>query len=449
MELDMTKGSPARLITKFIIPIILGNIFQQLYNVVDTIIVGQFVGVQALAAVGATGTISFLILGFMMGLTTGFTILTSQRFGAQDTEGVKKSVGNAWLLAGGVTIVMTLVSVLGMDWLLHVMQTPADIFEMAKTYILIICWGMVFSVLYNLLSSMLRAVGNSRTPLYFLILAAGLNIVLDLVLIIVFDMGVAGAAVATVASQGVSGVLCLLYIARKVPVLKIGRQHLALEPWCVRNQLSIGIPMALQFSVTAVGTIMVQVALNMLGSVIVAAYTVACKVEQVVTQVFGAMGMTMATYAAQNRGVGDLERIRKGEKIALGMTAVYSVVIFALLQAVLPWIVKLFVAGNVGEILAYVRIYITICGVFFLPLGMIFIYRNVMQSCGYSFWPLMGGVVELVCRAVVAVIAANFLSYEGVCAANASAWCVTGIFLWLCYRSTMKKMIRKQEAGME
>ena len=204
MELDMTKGSPLKLITKFIIPIIIGNIFQQLYSLVDTVIVGRYVGVKALAAVGATGTIMFLILGFLQGLTTGFTILTAQRFGAGDMEGMKKSVGNAAVLSLIVTVVMTLGSVLIMDWLLRVMRTPVDIMAMSKTYILIICWGMGFNVLYNLLSSILRAVGNSKVPLYFLILSAGINIAGDLILIICFKMGVAGAAIATIASHAFS-----------------------------------------------------------------------------------------------------------------------------------------------------------------------------------------------------------------------------------------------------
>ena len=194
MELDMTKGSPFKLIVRFIIPIIIGNIFQQLYSLVDTVIVGRFVGVKALAAVGATGTITFLILGFLQGLTTGFTILTAQRFGAGDEEGMKKSVGNAAVLSVIVTVVMTFTSVLIMDWLLRIMRTPADIMDMSREYILIICWGMGFSVLYNLLSSILRAVGNSKVPLYFLVLSAAINIIGDLVLIICFDMGVAAVS---------------------------------------------------------------------------------------------------------------------------------------------------------------------------------------------------------------------------------------------------------------
>ena len=438
MELDMTKGSPAKLILKFIIPVILGNIFQQLYNVVDTIIVGQFVGVEALAAVGATGTICFLIMGFTGGLTSGFTVMVSQRFGAGDREGVKQSVGSAYILSILVTIIMTTISILGMDWLLTIMQTPEDIYNMSKEYIIVICLGLGLNILYNLLSSMMRAVGNSKVPLYFLILSAFLNVVLDLVFIIVFKMGVAGAAWATIVSQGVSGLLCLIYIVKKVPVLQIERKHLILDKWCVHNQLSLGIPMALQYSITAVGSIMVQTTLNMLGSTVVAAYTVAGKAEQFVTQVYGAMGMTMSTYAAQNRGVGDVERIKKGAKIAFLMTTVYSIVVFIALEAALPWVVQLFVAGDISDVIGYARTYVTICGVAFSGLGAIFIYRNVLQGCGYGFLPMMGGVLELVCRGIIAVISAYFMSYAGVCCANGVTWIVTALYLWICYKYTMK-----------
>lgn len=203
-------------------------------------------------------------------------------------------------------------------------------------------------------------------------------------------MGVAGAAVATIASQGISGLLCLVYMVKKVPLLALHKEHLRLDPWCVRNQVSIGIPMALQFSITAVGTIMVQVALNMLGSTVVAAYTAACKVEQLVTQVFASMGMTMATFCGQNRGINDLGRIKKGSRIAFWMSAVYGVIIYAVVVVALPVIIRLFVTGDSTEVLGYARTYILINGAFFIPLGMIFIYRNVMQSCGYALMPMMG-----------------------------------------------------------
>ncbi len=445
MELDMTKGSPLKLISRFIIPLIIGNIFQQLYSMVDTIIVGRFVGVDALAAVGATGSICFLILGFTQGLTTGFTVLTAQRFGASDLDGMRKSIANAAFLSVAVTILMTTLSISCMDWLLTIMNTPADIYTMTKEYIVIICAGICCSVLYNILASILRAIGNSVVPLVLLVISSVLNIVLDYVLIVYVHMGVGGAAMATVISQGVSGILCLIYIIKKVPFLHVAKHHWSPDIQCMGNQLRIGIPMALQFSITAIGTILVQSALNLLGSVVVASYSVSCKVEQLVTQPFLAMGATMATYSAQNRGINDLDRIRKGVRIANIMSAIYAVVVYFVVCAILPYAIRLFITEDIDMVYGYAKIYIELCGLFFIPLGMIFIYRNTMQGCGYAFLPMMGGVVELVVRSVVAFVAARMLSYVGVCIANAGAWLGAGIFLWICYAFVLKKMIRDKE----
>lgn len=445
MQLDMTKGSPVQLITKFIIPLIIGNIFQQLYSMVDTIIVGRFVGVEALAAVGATGSICFLILGFTQGLTTGFTVLTAQRYGAGDLEGMRNSIANAAMLSVVVTFVMTMLSVVCMDWLLTIMNTPQDIYEMAKEYIVIICSGICCSVLYNILASILRAIGNSVVPLVLLIISSAINIVLDYVLIVYVHMGVGGAAVATVVSQGISGIFCLFYIVKKVPLLHISRRNWVPDAWCMKNQLMIGIPMALQFSITAVGTILVQAALNLLGSTAVAAYSVACKVEQLVTQPFLAMGATMATYSAQNRGINDLQRIRQGVKVSNRMSAIYSIVIYFVICSLLPYAIRLFITENIETVYGYAEIYIRICGLFFIPLGMIFIYRNTMQGCGFAFWPMMGGVVELLVRCVAAFVATKMLSYEGVCIANAGAWLGAGLFLWICYHYVMKRMMMEKQ----
>lgn len=445
MEMDMTKGKPLQLIIKFMIPLIIGNIFQQFYSMVDTIIVGRYVGFHALAAVGATGTIMFLIIGFMQGITTGFTVLTAQRYGAGDVEGLKTSVGNAYVLSLIVTVIMTIVSVAGMNGLLKLMNTPPDIFEMSKEYIMIICWGMGCNILYNLLASVLRAVGNSKVPLYFLIVSAILNIILDLVLILQFDMGVAGAAIATVVSQGISGIMCFVYIVKKVPILCISKKHLKLDFYCVKNELSIGIPMALQFSITAVGTIMVQAALNILGSTVVAAYTAAVKIEQLFTQPFFAIGVTMATYSAQNRGVNDFKRIRTGVRISNYMSAIYGVVIAIVLVNTFQYIIPLFVSENLTQITEYGKVYMTICSSFFIPLGMIFIFRNALQGCGFALIPLLGGVVELVSRAVLALLAAKNESFVGVCFANASAWFTAGIFLWIAYIIIMKKTEKRYE----
>lgn len=443
MELDMTKGNPFSLIGKFIVPLIIGNIFQQLYNMVDTIIVGQAVGVCALAAVGATGTIMFLILGFMQGLTAGFTVITAQKFGAKDYTAVRKSVGNATILSVIVTVLATSISILGMNKLLQMMHTPDDIFNLSYEYITIICLGMGCNILYNLLSSILRAVGNSKVPLYFLVLSAVLNVILDLIMIVNWKMGVAGAAWATVIAQGISGILCIVYIVKKVPLLHVRKQDFRLDLNYAKNQMGIGIPMALQFSITAVGTILVQGALNMLGSTVVAAYTAAGKVQQLFMQPFLAMGMTMTTYSAQNRGINDIMRIKKGVKAANIMSGIYGIIISIVAVIIMPYAVSLFINGNIGDIVNYANIYTRTVSPFFVPLGIIFIYRNTLQGCGCSMLPMLGGVVELVSRGIIAILAAEHKSYVGVCAADAAAWLSAGVFLLFSYIIVMRKWKRK------
>ena len=444
MELDMTKGNPFKLILNFMVPVLIGNVFQQLYNMADTIIVGRFVGIDALAAVGATGTINFLILGFAMGLTTGFTVITAQKYGAGDYDGVKRSVIGALVLSAITAVVITIISVKGMDWLLTTMNTPEDIYVMSRDYIITICLGMTFTILYNIMASLLRAVGNSRAPLYFLIISATINIVLDLVLIINFKMGVKGAALATVISQGISGILCVFYTYRTVKVLVPGKEHLKLDYNIMKNQLNVGLPMALQFSITAVGTIMVQAALNKFGSVVVASYTAANKAAMFATLPYTAIGVTMATYAAQNRGVNDIDRIKKGTRVASIMNVIYSIVAYGLIILLIPVLLKLFIDANADipfdEILRYGRTYVVVLGSCYVALGTIFIYRNTLQGVGYSMVAMVGGVVELICRAIVATIASAKMNYIGVCAADPITWIVTGAYLLIMFSYAVKKM---------
>jgi len=444
METDMTKGNPAKLIAGFIIPLIIGNIFQQLYSMVDTIIVGQYCGAKALAAVGSTGTIMFLIIGFSSGLCTGFTVLTAQRFGAGDMKGMRKSVTVAFRLALGVVAALTLISCLCMGTILKIMQTPEDIYDMAYAYIVTICAGLICTIMYNLLASLMRAIGNSKIPLYTLMLAAVLNIILDLVCIVTFKMGVFGAALATVVSQGVSALLCILYIIKKVEILKFEKEDWRFDGHLANIEMGIGIPMGLQFSITAVGTMMVQTALNMLGSTAVAAYTVSNKIEMLVTQPFLAMGQTMATYAGQNRGINDFRRINKGVKVACLMTLVYGLVIFGVVMMAAPYLVRLFVSENLAEISVLNSQYMLVTGMFYVPLGLIFIFRNALQSCGYALWPTMGGVVELLLRGVVAVVAGLVHSFGGVCFANSAAWVGAAIFLWIGYEIIFQPLMKKQ-----
>ena len=439
----MTTGSPMKIIFNFTLPIFIGNVFQQFYNMADAVIVGKFVGNKALAAVGSTGTIMFLIYGFVVGMTAGFTVLTAQKFGAGDMPAMRRTVVGASFLSLVVGLVLTAAFMVFMKPWLVLMHTPEDIFADAYAYIMIISAGILAQMLYNLLASILRALGNSKVPLYFLILAALLNIVLDLVLIIVFHMGAAGAAVATVISQGISGVLCLFYIIRKVPLLRLTRDDRHLSGDLLRTQIRIGIPMALQYSITAVGTMMVQSALNILGSTLVAAYTAAGKIEQIVTQAYVAMGTTMATYGAQNMGAGDVSRIRQGFKASTIIGVIYAIVSAALVMTVGKYMTYLFVSEDVALIMDSVNTYLICVGIFFIPLAIVNIYRNGIQGLGYGLLPMMAGVAELVGRGVVAVIAADQKSYLGVCLASPAAWVLASLLLIGMYYYVVKIDLKK------
>ena len=440
---DMTVGNPMKIIFGFTLPIFIGNVFQQFYNMADAVIVGKFVGNKALAAVGSTGTIMFLIYGFVVGMTAGFTVLTAQKFGAGDMKGMRKTVAGAGILSFVVGALLTILFMAFMKPLLILMNTPSDIFADAYSYIMIVSGGILAQMLYNLLSSVLRALGNSKLPLVFLIISALLNIVLDLVFIVGFGMGAKGAAVATVIAQGVSGILCLFYIIAKIPILHLKREDLDVGSTIYKNQLRIGVPMALQYSITAIGTMMVQSSLNILGSTLVAAYTAAGKIEQVVTQAYVAMGTTMATYAAQNMGAGSVKRIREGFKACTVIGVVYSFVAAGFIMTVGKYMTYLFVSEDVDIIMNSVDIYLKCIGIFFIPLAVVNIYRNGIQGLGYGLLPMMAGVAELIGRGVVAVIAGAKRSYPGVCLAGPAAWVLAGGLLIVMYYFIMNVNMRK------
>ncbi len=449
MEKDMTKGKPLSVILRFTLPLIIGNIFQQLYNMADTIIVGRYVGADALAAVGSTGTIMFLIVGFAQGITAGFSVLTAQRFGAKDTEGVKVSVANGILLSLIFTVVISFFSMLSMHSLLKLMNTPANIFQDAYTYIMIISAGIVATIFYNLLSSYLRAVGNSKIPLVFLVFSAALNVIMDLVFIINFKMGVAGAGYATIFSQGISAILCLVYIFLRMPNLAPSRRHWRLHGRESRHQLAMGIPMALQFAITASGTMIMQSAINLFGSVAVASFTAASKVQNLVTQGMMAMGQTMAAYSGQNFGKGDVRRIRQGVRAALQSCIVYSIAAAILVCLLLKPALGLFFTGDVDMdvMLPWAKTYIYMSVVFYIPLSTIFVFRNTMQGCGYGFLPMMGGVSELLARLVVALISMAVASYPLACFCDPAAWVTAAVFTGVSYLFVIKDICKKYGNG--
>ena len=438
---DMTKGEPFKLILWFSIPLLLGNIFQQFYSMVDTIIVGKILGTQALAAVGTTGPLNFLVLGFASGITSGFAVLVAQRFGAGDEKGMKKAVAAAVELALGFTVVLTLAATLGAKGLLHMINTPDDIFQGAYEYVVVIFGGLFTMMLYNILACFLRAIGDSKTPLYFLIISSVLNIVLDLVFIINFDMGVAGAAWATVISQGVSGVLCFVYMMKKYPMMHLSKEDWIADKWMYGRHLFIGLPMAFQFSITAIGTVILQGALNLFGSAAIAAYTAACKVESLVTQPALSFGVTMANYSGQNLGADRIDRIKEGVAKCTVLTLAFAVLASLILTFFGESLTKLFIDGNQQEVVETAMIYLRICAIFFPFLNMIFVYRNMLQGVGKSFMPLMAGVFELIASGVVSFTLPGWIGFTGICLAGPIAWMAAAIPLGITYFIEIKKMM--------
>ena len=419
----MTQGKPVKVLLGFTIPVFIGNVFQQFYNMVDAVVVGKFVGTKALAAVGSTGTIIFLIIGFLLGLTAGFTVLTAQKYGAGKMDEMRQTVGNALILTAVISAVMTAISMTGMHALLKFMHTPDDIFKDAYAYVMIICGGIFAQALYNILASILRALGNSKIP--------------------VFKLGAPGAAWATIISQGVSGVLCLLYIWKFVPELRMKKEDWYFRRSLAFKQIGVGIPMGLQYSITAIGTMMVQSALNMLGSYAVAAFTAGSKIEQIFTQAFVAQGTASATYNAQNIGAGKLERVREGFRASHFIGIVYSIIVGGFLFFAGKYFAYLFISDNIEEVLPMVAIYVKCVALFFIPLYFVNVLRNGIQGMGYGLLPMMAGVAELAGRGITATIAAGKSSYIGTCLASPVAWIFATVLLWVMYFYVMKDMSRK------
>ncbi|CAI3599429.1 MATE family efflux transporter [Clostridium neonatale] len=441
MTKDMTTGNPVKLILFFSIPLLIGNVFQQFYSMVDTIIVGRYVGVQALAAVGVTGSLSFLILGFTFGLTGGFSVIIAQRFGANDEDGLRKSVATSTILSIISTIIITLASMLSAKPVLSLMNTPDDIINAATIYIIIIYAGTCATVFYNMIAGILRSLGDSKTPLYFLILSSILNIILDLFFILNFNMGVRGAAYATVITQGISGILCLIYALKKYPILRLKKEDWIWDKNFALKHLNVGIPMALQFSITATGVMVLQTALNAFGSTVIAAYTAASKVEQIVTQPGISFGTTMATYCGQNLGAGKYDRIKEGVKKGSIITIMVSIIAAVVLFVFGKSLSTLFISSDQIEALNYSKQYLNTVAAFLPILGMLFIYRNSLQGIGDAFIPMMAGVAELVARVIVAFTLPAFIGYIGICLASPFAWIGATIPMAIKYRILIKRML--------
>ena len=437
---NMTQGKPMRHILVFTIPLLIGNIFQVLYNMVDTIIVGRTISTEALAAVGSAGAIMFLIVGLSIGLTNGFSIMVAQRFGAQDESGVRKSVAMGCMLCVIASIILTVVGITSAESLLKLMNTPDEIMADAHSYILMIYYGMTATVFYNYFSSIIRALGDSKTPLIFLLIASLLNIVLDLLFILTFHMGTAGAGLATVVAQGVSAVLCLLLVNKKFPILKPHKNDWKWNGRSAWYHLRLGLPMAIQFGVNASGVVIVQSVLNTFGATIIAGYTAANKIEQLITQPMLSFGTTMATYAGQNFGAEKLERIRQGVRKSLMLVTCFAVAGALIITLFGKNLAGMFITGSDMEPTKFAQIYLWCAAPFYLILGYLFIFRNTLQGINKGFIALLGSFFELTARIVLSLVLAPTVGYVGVCLAGPFAWLSAGIFYIIMYFIDMRKL---------
>ena len=426
---DLTVGSPLKLILSFTIPIFLGMMFQQFYSVVDTMIVGQTLGVEALAAVGATGSITFLIIGFCNGIASGFAIPVAQRFGAKDEKGLKLAIANGVYLGIGFSVVITLLVTMLCRSILEFLNTPADIIDGAYAYLIVVLWGIPVIFFYNFFSGIMRSLGDSKTPVYFLVLASIINIVLDYVFILGLGTGVEGAAYATVISQFVAAVLSGIFMIKKYAVVHMTKYERRRDSHCMLQLLYMGIPMGLQYSITAIGSVILQTAVNELGSNAVASITTGGKIACFFLVLFDALGSTMATYGGQNVGAKKLDRVSKGLFIACAIGVIYSIFAGAVLAMFGDKFALLFVDAKETELIANVSTYLKIESGFYCLLTLVNCIRFMIQGMGFSFLAVIAGIMEMIARAFVALVLVPNFGFAGACLASPVAWILADAFL--------------------
>lgn len=443
MTKDMTKGSPMKLILGFSIPLFFGFLFQQFYNLVDTIIVGRFLGKENLAAVGATGSVNFLIIGFCMGVCSGFAIPVSHKFGAGDHAGMRRVVANCVWLSIGFALFMTLLTTIACRYILIVMRTPENILDASCSYIWVIFLGIPVTFLYNMTSGIIRAMGDSRTPVIFLLMSSFINIGLDLFFIINLQWGVRGAAWATVISQGTSGLCCLLFIMKKFEILKIQKEEWTPNRHLLGTLCSMGVPMGLQYSITAIGSVILQSATNTLGSDAVAAVTAAGRINSFLSCPFDAFGSTMATYGGQNVGAGRLERIGTGLRSCVLLGAGYSVIALVVAVFLGRPLATLFLDVSEAAIIENVRFFLICSTAFYFPLALVNIVRFLIQGMGFPTFAILAGVFEMAARTITGFALVPLFGFTGVCFGSPAAWVFADIFLIPAYFHVKKVLDRR------
>ena len=437
---DLTEGEPAKLIFYFTLPLLAGNVFQQLFGFVDTLIVGRFLGVEALAAVGCTGSLMFLMLGFVMGATSGFSIYTGQRFGAKDFDGIRYSVVVCTVLSVIMSIILAIIGVAYCRELLIFMDTPPEILDGAYSFIVIIYGGVAGFVLLQMQSNLIRALGDSRAPTIIQATTLCINIALEPVAIILLELGIPGAAQATIVSLILGNIICAIYIKRKIPLLHVRKEDWHFDKAVILEHLKIGLPMGFQSSIIAIGAVVLQIALNGLGPVAVASYAAAQRVDSIAVMPMMSFGVAIAAYTAQNFGAQKFARINDGVKKTVWMSCSFSFVAAAFNIFFGAEIIKLFVGEGQQQIIQYGQLFLTVNGLAYWALALLFIFRFTLQGLGQALVPTFAGAVELVMRIVAAIVLVEYWGFLGACLAAPMAWLGAAIPLAVAFYITHKKM---------
>lgn len=440
----MTVGPALPLLLKFTMPLLMGNLLQQTYSLVDAAIVGKFLGIHSLASVGASTSVIFLILGFCNGCCGGFAIPVAQKFGARDYSTMRTFISVSQKLAVGMSVAVAFITSLLCADILRLMQTPQNIFDGAYQYLLVTFIGIPFTFFYNLLSSIIRALGDSKTPFWFLLLSTVLNIFLDLFFILMLGWGVAGAAIATVFSQGISAMLCYRYMYRKFEILQGTPQERRFCWKPARTLLAIGVPMGLQFSITAIGSIMLQSANNALGTACVAAFTSAMRIKMFFICTFESLGIAMATFSGQNYGAGRPERVWQGIKASTGIMLLYTVFTFVLLMAGAKNFALIFVEPTETEILRDTELFLHVACSFFPALGLLCILRYTIQGVGFTNLAMFSGVAEMIARIAVSLYAVPAFGFLAVCFGDPMAWVAADLFLIPAFACVYKRIKKRK-----
>ena len=431
---NMTEGEPLKLILPFMIPLLIGNVFQQLYNIADVVIVGRTIGVEALAAVGSVTPLFMMTMVLTIGLSNGCTVVTGQRYGAGDMDGMRRSIGTCTVLSVLFTLLIMLVFHIIIDPALVLMNIPLELLEDAKAYVMIIVDGLFAMMGYNLLSGIMRSLGDSKTPLYFLIVSSVVNIALALFFILVLGWGVPGSAVALVIAQAISAILCLAYIYKRFPQLHISRKDFRLDGPEVWAHLRMGLPMAVQFSVLGVGIIVLQSVCNKFGGQQIAGFTAATRVEQMALQPMISSGIAMAVFTAQNYGAHRFDRIREAVRkcsmLSLGFSAFAALCMFLFGEH----IIGIFMENPGPEVMEAAHLYILYTVPVYFFLSQIFIYRNACQGMGIGLVPMLSGFIELIMRSGAAIYFSEAFGYIGACVASPISWISCALFVFCSFR---------------